>query len=382
MMSLNSFLREVLFTNRRMLALGCLWLLASCTPGQKLFDNTYNTQGKPPTPNPAPSATGSSYRYPQQAPVVDTAGLQDFAGKYRPRVVLLDFWATWSRTNREELQHLARMQDEMRADGFQVIACNMDAEDRWSTHVLPMLNGSGGNYPCVVIPEAERPALRAWLSPSWNYDLPARFIIDRTGRITTQAMTASGAELEQQVRQVVRSNLGAGERARLASTEVGIRLRLIDVSSGEAQSLGEVIAKRSDTRTISTQAAARIAAKIDRARNPRIAIAPFGASRGKASQLGSQLAGSVVGALRDQGFYDLVEPARTQRMISDAGQSTMTVEYEPSLIEGRITADYLVLGWIRGDVADEGSGVPATLVGDQTSGEPDSDSALRPRMGR
>lgn len=205
-----------------LLGLLALAMAAGCTTEGYPYDNTFHMQGK--APSHAPSASSYAYPYPDAPPVLDGAGLQDFVSKFKPRVVLLDFWASWSRQNREELASLARMQEEMGGDGFQVIACNLDSRDQWSTVTVPMLHGSRANYPCVVIPQEARQAMRAWLSPNWSYDLPARFVINRSGQVTAQAVGGESLNsLEQQVRRLVMGGTGGGGHARTVSeNESGI----------------------------------------------------------------------------------------------------------------------------------------------------------------
>lgn len=342
-----------------------LALAAGCTTEGYPYDNTFHMQGK--APSHAPAESTYAYRYPDAAPVLDAAGLQDFVSKFKQRVVLLDFWASWSRQNRDELAMLARMQEEMQSEGFQVIACNLDSHDQWSTVTVPMLHGSKANYPCVVIPQAARPAIRSWLAPNWSYDVPARFVISRSGQV--KAVSLGGASLgavEQEVRQMVMG--GPSGRARMASAgESGLRLKLVKVTSGQGEALGEALARNGDTTTLAKEAAKLIAAKIDRSGNPRVAVLPFSSlpARAKAGPTGVAAAERVVGALKDRGYYDLVEPRRAQGMIDGVGQTAVSIEYDPTTIQGKIAADYLVIGWLRG-VEERGAAKRTTVAGRAT----------------
>lgn len=336
--------------------IGCVWLgllalaLASgCTTEGYPYDNTFHMQGK--APSHAPAESSYAYRYPDTAPVLDAAGLQDFVSKFKHRVVLLDFWASWSRQNRAELTSLARMQEDMQSDGFQVIACSLDSPDQWSTLTVPMLHGSRANYPCVVIPQSARPAIRSWLSPDWSYDLPARFVISRTGQVTAQALGGESlGAVEQQVRRLVAGGTTGSGRT-VSTRDIGLRLTLVNVAGGQGESLGEAVGRDGDLITATRDAARLIAARIDRTANPRIAVLPFSElpARAKAGPSGIAAAQQVATGLKDQGFYDLVEPARAQRMIDGIGQTAVAIEYDPTAIQGKVAADYLVIGWLRGE---------------------------------
>lgn len=354
--------------SRIVIAMGCvasLLVAAACNQEGYPLENTWHYQGKAPSGAPRNSSS-FAYRYPDIAPTLDAAGLQDLVSKYRQRVVLLDFWASWSRETREELEMLSRLQRDLKDEGFQVIACNFDPESNWSSTTVPILHGAGANYPCVVIAKEARPDLRAWLSTQWSYDVPARFIISRGGRVTTQAFAGTPlASIEQQVRTQVRGG-SSSEHNQVAIGELALRLKLVNVGSGQAESIGEVIAPSKNPVMLGSQAAELIAKHLQRDSNPRIAIAPFPAlpSRTKAGPLGNELAKRVSQAMRDKGFFDLIEPSRAESMLDSSGQTVMTIEYEPGNIQGKIAADYLVIGWLRGDVGVADS--TAALAGERS----------------
>ena len=363
-----SFIRSSTTHSFLGLVAACLISLAmasACNQEGYPLENTWHYHGKAPSGAPR-QGSSFAYRYPDAAPVLDAAGLQDLVSKYRQRVVLLDFWASWSRETREELEMLARLQRDLKDEGFQVIACNFDPESDWTRSTVPILHGAGANYPCVVISKDARPDLRAWLSSNWSYDLPARFVISRGGRVTTQAFAGTPlAAVEQQVRTLVRGG-PASENNTLAMGEIALRLKLINIGSGQADSLGEVIAPVSNPEMIAEQAGDLLARHLERDSNPRIAIAPFPTlpTRTKAGPLGNDLAKRVTIALRDKGFFDLIEPARAERLLEGAGQTVMAVEYEPGRAQGRIPSDYLVIGWLRGDVGVADSTM--TLAGEKS----------------
>jgi hypothetical protein len=337
-----------------------LLLQASCTSDGYPLDNTYHYQGRAPTAAPQPSTF--AYRYPDTPPVLNVAGLQDFVGRYRHRVVLLGFWASWSRQAREELMMLTRLQQSLEAEGFQVIACNVDAPGQWRSSTVPILHASKANFPCVVVPESARPGLRAWLAPNWNYALPARFVINRSGQVAMQAMTETPIEnVEAQVRNLVAGGGLGDAEAGLSANAAALRTRLIDVRNGTATPLPEFTANPADARRLAAQLVAILTTRLDRTANPRIALLPFGSSRDRryVSPLGKDTARAVEAGLREKGFYDLISASRSERMVEDAGLSPVALEYDSTLAKGKLACDYLLIGWIRGDV--ERGGVPGGM---------------------
>lgn len=358
------------FTPRALSVLALLALLpcgAACNQEGYPLENTWHYQGK--APSGAPSGSTFAYRYPDVPPVLDAAGLQDIVSQYRHRVVLLDFWASWSRQNREELMTLARLQNDLRDEGFQVIACNLDPESEWARTTVPILHGASANFPCVIIDKNARADVRTWLAAEWNYELPARFLVSRSGVVAMHAYAGTPLDdVEREVRDHVRNR--GRDQNRLAQGEVALRVRLVNVASGQAESLGEVVAARHDLNRLTAQAVSLIARSLDRSANPRIGVAPFAAlpGRGRAGTLGMDLSEHMMRSLRDQGYFDLIEPQRVARMLDGERQSVVTVEYDPSAIQGRIAADYLVLGWLRGDLGEDQA--DAALAGDPRDEQP------------
>ncbi len=122
-----------------------------------------------------------AYHYPSTAPVLNADELKRFVAQHRDRVVVVQFWASWSSRGRSQIAELARLHDQHRADGLRVIACTFDEPREWRTRTIPVLHAEGANFPCVVIPRGDRQAVASWLEPAWSGDLPAQFVINRNG---------------------------------------------------------------------------------------------------------------------------------------------------------------------------------------------------------
>jgi len=333
---------------------------SGCTSDGYPLDNTYHYQGKAPSAAPLPSTY--AYRYPDMPPSLGAKDLQDFVGKFRHRVVLLDFWASWSRQTREEMVMLARLQDELEDEGFQVIACNFDAEDKWTGVTVPMLHAANANFPCVIIPDAQKAELRKWLAPNWSYDLPARFIINRQGVVAAQALGGTSlAAVEQQVRRYVNGE-GGKFAADVSRTGAAVRVKIVACREGKADSIPELTADPASPRRLAEQIGQFVTARVDRANNPRIAILPLADAkeRRRPIPLGIATADELETYLKEQGYYDVVPPAQTRKILEESGLSAMSIDYEPSLVKGKLDADYLVIGWLRTPHGSEPSSVTAS----------------------
>lgn len=75
---------------------------------------------------------GESVFKPRPAPALslkDQSGRVRTLSEFKGRVVLLDFWASWCGPCKESFPALDSLQEEMKSDGLEVIAVNVD-EDR------------------------------------------------------------------------------------------------------------------------------------------------------------------------------------------------------------------------------------------------------------
>jgi cytochrome c biogenesis protein CcmG/thiol:disulfide interchange protein DsbE len=95
--------------------------------------------------------------------------------KYRGKVVLLDFWATWCHGCKEEIPWFVAFQKTYGPKGFAVVGVSMD-EDGWKA-ITPFLATANVPYPILLGDGAT----------AKNYGveemLPDTFLLDRKGRI-------------------------------------------------------------------------------------------------------------------------------------------------------------------------------------------------------
>jgi peroxiredoxin len=94
--------------------------------------------------------------------------------KYRGRVVLLDFWATWCGGCKVEIPWYIEFQKKYKDSGLSVVGVSVD-DDGWKS-VKPFLEAKQVNYP-VVIGDWDLAGRFGTTS------LPATLLIDRNGRV-------------------------------------------------------------------------------------------------------------------------------------------------------------------------------------------------------
>ena len=126
------------------------------------------------------AACGSAGKAPREhslAPdftLVDLDGQKLQLSRYRGKVILLDFWATWCDPCREEIPRFIALQNKYRDQGLQIIGVSMDDE---TDPVRDFYRRFRMNYP-VVMGDAKTGELYGGV-----LGLPIAFLIGRDGRI-------------------------------------------------------------------------------------------------------------------------------------------------------------------------------------------------------
>lgn len=115
--------------------------------------------------------------------------LKQFAGK----VVYVDFWASWCAPCRVSFPELNKLYTKLNAQGFEVIAINLD-EDK--TNAEKFLNDIPVNFTVL------RDSTGEWADQFVVESMPTSFIVDRNGvvqQIHHGFTTADVPELEQKI---------------------------------------------------------------------------------------------------------------------------------------------------------------------------------------
>jgi len=110
--------------------------------------------------------------------LVGIDGSQVNLSDYKGKVVMINFWATWCPPCRKELPDIARLREELKDDGFEVIGIIAEQQHpNVLRNVQNMKSGYGLNYPM------------AWFNNKVINDygpingIPRTFIIDKQGKI-------------------------------------------------------------------------------------------------------------------------------------------------------------------------------------------------------
>ena len=110
------------------------------------------------------------------------SGDQQSLEHYRGRIVILNFWATWCVPCREEMPIFARVREDYRSRGVEIIGAS--ADDRSTRdQVEPFIEAYGINFPIwlgATVKDMERLSL--------GTALPATAVIDRDGRVAARIL--------------------------------------------------------------------------------------------------------------------------------------------------------------------------------------------------
>ena len=120
-------------------------------------------------------------------------------GKYKGRVVLVDFWATWCPPCRAKLPGLMKLHEQFHARGFEVVGVSLDQDlDALGKFVdenkLPWLN---------LVGEKEGDEMKFPLAEKYEIDaIPAMFLVGADGRVIARDL--NDAELSAKLEELLK----------------------------------------------------------------------------------------------------------------------------------------------------------------------------------
>ena len=134
-------------------------------------------------------AAGCSWRAvpPEPSPptgIVDLneQGWEQLRARYRGRVLLVNFWATWCDPCREEFPAIVRLHQTYRSRGLSVVAISMD-EPTSVRAIEDFLKAQGAQFGSYRHHFHDFAALVDSINPRWGGGIPATFLYDREGRL-------------------------------------------------------------------------------------------------------------------------------------------------------------------------------------------------------
>lgn len=115
--------------------------------------------------------------------------------RYRGKVLLIDFWATWCAPCIKQMPHLKKCYDEYRDKGFEIVGFSADTD---VTQLKKYLRTNGIAWENVFCPESETDETMLQYRIA---NIPASVLIDRRG--TVRHVNISGIRLETAIAELI-----------------------------------------------------------------------------------------------------------------------------------------------------------------------------------
>jgi thiol-disulfide isomerase/thioredoxin len=117
----------------------------------------------------------------QKLAPVDEAGYSKLIAAHKGKVLLVDFWATWCEPCRAEMPQLVRLEQKLRARGFELVTISAD-EPEQEAAASKVLKADGVSGSAFLKKPADDDKFTAAIDAKWGGALPALFLYDRNGK--------------------------------------------------------------------------------------------------------------------------------------------------------------------------------------------------------
>jgi thiol-disulfide isomerase/thioredoxin len=151
-------------------------------------------------------ASAAAVALPDGIELVDAAKLLSLAAAPQSRGLVVNVWASWCGSCRQEVPMLLALRDKLGQDGVALVFVSAD-EPQSLEKVTELANGWSLGKPALVVAPGTLGNFKRALSPDWHGGIPATFLIDAQGKLRH---LWEGPILEEEIAPVVQRYL-AGE---------------------------------------------------------------------------------------------------------------------------------------------------------------------------
>ena len=120
---------------------------------------------------------------PKAVEPISAAEFRQLLAQYKGKVVLVNLWATWCAPCLKELPELAKLQEQYRDKGLQVLTVTIDEADILETRVKKVWRERAAGLPAYLETEATPDKFVSALDPTWAEIMPTNFVLDRAGKL-------------------------------------------------------------------------------------------------------------------------------------------------------------------------------------------------------
>jgi thiol-disulfide isomerase/thioredoxin len=120
---------------------------------------------------------------PKTVEPLNAAEFRQLLAHHKGKIVLVNLWATWCAPCLKELPELAKLQEQYRDKGLQVLAITLDEPDILETRVKRLWRERAPGLPAYLQTEASSDKFVSVIDPAWAEILPTNYVLDREGKL-------------------------------------------------------------------------------------------------------------------------------------------------------------------------------------------------------
>jgi thiol-disulfide isomerase/thioredoxin len=158
----------------------CL-LLGACDDGPEMVPPSAAKQKQPAAPLVAAAPTAPAPPLPDGLATLDVAALQARARDGKLRGLVVNVWASWCGSCREEIPLLMQLRDAFVKEGIDMLFVSADEPKAYGAAV-DFMRSVNGPMPVLAI-AGTLGAFKRGLNPKWKGGIPATFLLDQTGKL-------------------------------------------------------------------------------------------------------------------------------------------------------------------------------------------------------
>lgn len=120
---------------------------------------------------------------PKTVEPISAAEFRQLLVHHKGKVVLVNLWATWCAPCLKELPELAKLQEQYKAQGLQVLAVTLDEPEILETRVKRLWHERAASLPAYLQTEASHDKFVSVIDPAWAEIMPTNYVLDRAGKL-------------------------------------------------------------------------------------------------------------------------------------------------------------------------------------------------------
>lgn len=120
---------------------------------------------------------------PKTVEPISAAEFRQLLAHHKGKVILVNLWATWCAPCLKELPELAKLQEQYRDKGLQVLAVTLDEPNLLETRVKRTWHERAASLPAYLQTEVSSDKFVSVIDPAWAEIMPTNYVLDRAGKL-------------------------------------------------------------------------------------------------------------------------------------------------------------------------------------------------------